>query len=380
MRLSVLNHMILILTGVLSVNSQTVLAKDPLVFITSFGPGDQGAIQSFRLDTNAGTIKLAHRNSGVENPFFIAISPDQKHLYSINAKQFGGKDPEEIAAFEITDETGVLKMLNKQSAKGTAACFLEVDGTGKSVLVANYSSGSVAALPIEANGVLAPAASFFQHTGLSIDPSRQSASHAHCIVMSPDNRFAFAADLGLDQVLSYKLDPATATLTPSHQPFVRTPAGAGPRHLTFHPNKKQMYVINELGNSVTLFDFESQSGFLIERQTISTVPADFKEKSYCADLKITPDGKFLYGTNRGHDSIAAYSIGDAGQLTLIGIFPSLGKGPQNLAVTANGSLLLCANMPGNNLAIFRINPDDGKLTAVGDPITMHSPSCIRILK
>jgi 6-phosphogluconolactonase len=160
---------------------------------------------------------------------------------------------------------------------------------------------------------------------------------------------------------------------------VKTPPGAGPRHLTFHPNGKHVYVINELTNSVTLFDYDSTSGMLTKLQTISTLPKDFDGTSHCADLKITPNGRFLYGTNRGHDSIAAYEIGDDGHLTLLRIEPSLGKGPQNLAIAPGGKLLLCANMPGNNVAVFRINPETGGLESVGEPIEMTSPSCIMIL-
>ncbi|NDH07127.1 lactonase family protein, partial [bacterium] len=157
-------------------------------------------------------------------------------------------------------------------------------------------------------------------------------------------------------------------------------AGAGPRHLTFHPNGKKVYVINELLNSVTLFDYDSTKGSLREEQTISTLPGDFKGTSYCADLKITPDGKYLYGTNRGHDSIACYSIGADGKLTLVNIEPSLGKGPQNLAITSNGDWLLCANMPGKNVAIFRIDPKTGKIKPVGEPVSMPSPSCIMLVQ
>jgi 6-phosphogluconolactonase len=212
-----------------------------------------------------------------------------------------------------------------------------------------------------------------------VNPQRQKEPHAHCIVVSPDNKYAFAADLGTDQILCYKLDPATATLTPNEPAFAKAPAGAGPRHLTFHPNGKRVYVINELLNSVTAFDYDRASGKLTEKQTIPTLPTDFKGTSHCADLKITPNGKFLYGTNRGHDSIAAYGIGDDGKLTLVAIEPSLGKGPQNLAITADGSWLLCANMPGNTVAVFRIDPKTGRLTSAGDPIKQTSPSCIMLL-
>ena len=354
-------------------------AKDPLVFVTAFAPGDQGGIHAYVFDTTTGKLKPIHRTAGAENPFFLALSPNKKFLYSIHAKQFGGKENEQVAAYEVVGLTGELKLLNRQSAEGRAACYLDVDATGKAVLVANYSSGSVASLPINADGSLGAPASFVQHTGSSRDPKRQKEPHAHCIVVSPDNRYAYAADLGTDQILCYKLDPGTAKLTPNKPPFAKTPAGAGPRHLTFHPKGKRVYVINELLNSVTLFDYDAESGTLTEKQSISTLPKEFTGTSYCADLKITPDGRYLYGTNRGHDSIAAYRIEDDGRLSMIAIEPSLGKGPQNLAITANGEWLLCANMPGKNIAVFKIDGKTGRLKAAGDPISQTSPSCIMLL-
>ena len=356
----------------------TAQAANPVVFISAFAPGEQGAIQAHTLDLKTGTLKPLHRNGGVENPFFLALSPDRKFLYSIHATKFGGKEDEHVAAFEIVGRTGQLKPLNRQSARGTAACYLNVDATGKTVLVANYTSGSVASLPVNADGSLREAASFFQHVGSSVDPKRQKEPHAHAIVVSPDNRFAYAADLGLDQVLCYRLDAGTGKLTAHQPPFTKTPAGAGPRHLIFHPNGKFVYVINEISNSITVFAWDA-AGTLTERQTIPTLPADFKGTSHCADLKLTPDGRRLYGTNRGHDSIAAYNVGADGRLTLIAIEPSLGKGPQNLAITPDGGLLLCANMPGKNVAVFRIDSGTGRLKSVGEPIAAVSPSCIMLV-
>lgn len=353
-------------------------AAEPLIFISAFAPGEEGAIQAFQLDAKTGELKLQHRTGGVEHPFFLAVSDDQKYLYSIHAASFG-KEPEQVAAYALEGRSGKLKLLNRQSTRGAASCYLDVDATGKTVLVANYSTGSVASLPIQDDGSLGEAASFHQHAGSSADPARQKGPNAHCIVVSPDNRFALAADLGIDQVLSYRLDAKAAKLAPNDPPFAKSPPGAGPRHLTFHPNGKHVYVINELKNSVTLFDYAAESGKLAMQQTISTLPDDFTGTSYCADLKITPNGRFLYGTNRGHDSIAAYRIGDDGRLTLIGIEPSLGKGPQNLAILPGGELLLCANMPGNNTAVFRIDPKSGKLKSTGKPTEMVSPSCIMVL-
>jgi 6-phosphogluconolactonase len=371
---------IVLLAGAL-VGSMTFQASaaGPLVFITSFAGGEKGAITAFELDPDHGELKQVQQTKDVQNPFFLALSPDGKHLYSIDAKKFGGGEEEQIAAYEIVGRSGELKRLNQQSARGSAACYLHVDATGKTLLVANYSSGSVASLPIKADGSLDEAASFVQHSGSSVDPARQKAPHAHSIITGPNNRFVYAADLGLDQVLIYRLNAADAKLTPNVPPFAKTPAGAGPRHLAFHPNGKWLYAINELSNSVTLFDHNAETGALTETQTISTLPEGFTGRSFCADVKITPDGRFLYGTNRGHDSVAAYRIGEDGQLTLLGIEPSLGKGPQNLAITHDGKLLLCANMPGNNVAPFRIDSKTGGLKSVGEPVALTSPSCILLL-
>ncbi|MBX3436780.1 MAG: lactonase family protein [Planctomycetaceae bacterium] len=353
------------------------MAEDVLLFASAFAPGEEGAIQAFHLDVDMGRLQPLHRTTDVEHPFFMAISPNGKFLYSIHAAgQFGGQANEQVAAYRIDDSAGHLTLLNRQSALGTAACYLDVDATGRSVVVANYSTGNVASFPVNEDGSLGEAASFIQHTGSSVDTSRQEGPHAHCFVISPDNRLALSADLGLDQVLIYQLDSAKATLSPHDQPFVRTPPGAGPRHLTFHPNGRHVYVINEMANSVTAFDFVPESGMLIERETISTVPEGFDGTSYCADLKITPDGRFLYGTNRGHDSIAAYEIDKNGRLALLEIVPSLGKGPQNLAIAPGGKWLLCANMPGDNIAVFGIDPATGGLTPTPATSPLKSPSCI----
>jgi 6-phosphogluconolactonase len=234
---------------------------------------------------------------------------------------------------------------------------------------------------VKDDGSLGKPVSFFQHVGKGADPKRQPGPRAHSIVFSPDNQFVLAADLGIDQVLSYQLDPATSKLSPNpKQSFVETDPAAGPRHLIFHPDGKHVYTINELSNSVTLFDYNTESGTLAKQQTIPTVPEKFEGKSYCADLKITPNGKFLYGTNRGHDSIAIYQIDPkSGRLTNIGIEPSLGKGPQNLAIFGDGEWLICANMPGNSVVVFKIDPKTGGITPTEKPIEMPMPSCIMVV-
>ncbi len=367
---------LLLLLATLSVST-----AEPLVFISAFASGDKGGIHAFSFDSDKGVLKPLHRTTEIQNPFFLALSPDKRFLYAIDAEKFGGDEDENVAAFALEGRTGRLKRLNHQSARGTASCYLDVDASGKSVLVANYSSGSVASIPVQTDGSLGEAASFVQHSGSSSNPERQKGPNAHCFVVSPDGKHALAADLGIDKIMIYRLDAAAAKLAPnSMQPFARLTPGSGPRHLIFHANGKVVYVINELANTITVFDWSTNDGTLKEHQTITTLPTDFTGKSYTADLKITPDGKFLYGTNRGHDSIASYRIGADGKLTLLSIDPSLGKGPQNLLITPDGRWLLCANMPGNNVVVFQIDAASGKITKAGDPVEMPMPSCIRLVQ
>ncbi|MDP6722621.1 MAG: lactonase family protein [Pirellulaceae bacterium] len=354
-------------------------ADNPLVFISAFAPQGQAAIHAFELNDETGSLKALAGNSDVEHPFFMALSPDNRFLYSIHAESFGGKE-NQIASYALKGRTGKLKLLNRRTTRGRASCYIDVDASGKTVVVSNYATGDVASYPVNYDGSLGEMASYFKHNGSSVDPKRQKAPYAHCFVISPDNRFALAADLGIDKVMSYRLEAKSAKLTPNKPAFARLAPGAGPRHLTFHPHGKFVYVINEMGNTITKFDYAAKTGTLSKGQTISTLPEDYKETTHTADLKITPDGKFLYGTNRGHDSIAAYKIASDGTLTLIEIKSSLGEGPQNLAISPSGRYVLCANMPGDNVIVFAIDAKTGKLNAVGDPVRTPKPSCVMIVK
>ena len=362
--------------------SKSAFAADqPLVFVSSFAGGEDGAIQAFHLDPATGSLKVAARTSGISNPFFMAISPDDKYLYAIHAEKFGGKENEEVAAHAIENEQGKLRLLNRKASHGTATCYVDVDDTGRALVLANYSSGNVASLPIAEDGSLLDAASIVQHEGSSVNPKRQKGPNAHSIVVSPDNRFVYAADLGIDNILCYQLDAGAGAISPNEEhPFVALAPGSGPRHLTFHPDGKHLYAINELLNTITAYSYHGETGRLDEMQTISTLPDDFDGVTHTADLKITPDGNYLYGTNRGHDSIAAYRIGEDRQLSLIDIVPSLGKGPQNLAITTDGKWLLCANLPESNLVVFAIDSESGTITPQGQAIEIAKPACIMILE
>ena len=290
-------------------------------------------LASGKLTSKGGVAKLA-------DPSFLAIHPSRKFLYAVNElDNFNGKKGGGVSALAIDAGTGKLKLLNQQSSVGSGPCHLTVDQTGKNVLVANYGSGSVACLPIEADGTLRPASSFIQHEGKSVDRGRQSHPHGHSINLDRANRFAFAADLGLDKVLIYKFDADKGTLTPNDPAFAKVAPGSGPRHFAFHPDGRFAYVISEMANTVTVFAYDPNYGALTEIQTITTLPQDFKGKSYTAEVQVHPSGKFVYGSNRGHDSIAIFKVDPGtGKLTAAGHEPTLGKNPRNFAIDPTGTL------------------------------------------
>ena len=354
-----------------------------LVFLTMFAADDAGGIRAFHLDPVAGTLAPAAVTKGCPNGFFLSLSPDRRTLYSLTAGKFGDADTEEVIAWRIVGRDGTLVSLGRKPARGPVTCFLATDPSGRSLLLAHYNGATVAAMKLATDGSLAGDPTVVLHEGKGADPGRQEAPHPHAIVPAPavpgGPQFVYAADLGADAIFAYRLDAATANLVAADPPLVRTRPGAGPRHLAFHPDGRRLYAINELDNTVGVYDFDPATGRLAERQVISTLPPDFEGKTYTADLEFTPDGRFLYGTNRGHDSIVVYGVAADGRLSLVEIVPSRGKGPQNLAITPDGGLLVCANMPGNSVTVFRIERQTGRLTAVGTPTEVASPSCIAIL-
>jgi 6-phosphogluconolactonase len=255
-----------------------------------------------------------------------------------------------------------------------------VDKEGKNVLVANYGGGSVAALPIQADGRLREASSFIQHKGSSVNPKRQEGPHAHSINLDTANRFACAADLGLDQVLVYQFDATKGTLTPHTPPFAAVAPGAGPRHFAFHPSGRYAYVINEMNSTVTAFTYDAQQGTLKELHTLSTLPAGFKGNNSTAEVQVHPSGKFLYGSNRGHDSIAIFTIDqDTGRLTAAGHELTQGRTPRNFGIDPTGSYLLAANQATDTIVVFRIDPQTGNLKATGQTVSMPTPVCVKFV-
>ena len=320
---------------------------------------------------------------GLVNPSFVAIHPNEKFLYAVGeVGDFRGEKAGAVSALAIDAKTGGLTLLNQQSSKGGAPCHLVVDAAGKNVLVANYTGGSVACLPIQPDGSLAPASSFIQHEGSSVDPRRQQGPHAHSINLDPANKFAFAADLGLDKILVYALDADKGQLTPHDPPSASVKPGAGPRHFHFHPSGKYAYVINEMNLTVTAFSYNADKGVLSEIQTITTIPDEDRDQKglSTAEVRVHPSGKFLYGSNRGHDTIVAYRINqDTGRLTHVENEPTGGKTPRNFYIDPTGTYLLAENQSTNSIVVFRINQDTGALEATGNTAEVPSPVCIRLI-
>lgn len=355
-----------------------VQADEPRLLVSSFAPLPEGGVTGLQLNTDSGEFKLLNKCAEIPHPFFFDLSPEQDLLCSIHAETFGGARDEELAAWQFEPKSLHLQPIGRSSTQGTASCFVEFAANGGTVLVANYLTGSVVSFKASA-ARLSPAVSFFQHRGSSVNPARQQEPHAHCFVISPDGRFAIAADLGTDNLHCYRLNPETGALEPAAVSTVALPPGSGPRHLSFHPNQKSLSVINELACTITTLAWNARDGGMQTLQTISTLPKDFGGVSHCADLKFTPDGRFLYGTNRGHDSIAVYAVQTDGTLERKGLVDSRGAGPQNLAISEDGQILVCANMPGDSVVSFHIDPGNGSLKFASQ-VQLKSPSCIRFLK
>ena len=332
------------------------------------------------LDPATGKLSPAELAAEVKNPSFLAIHPTRKFLYAVSEiSDFDGKPVGGVSAFSIDPATGRLTLLNQQSSAGAGPCHLVVDAAGKNVLVANYGGGSVCVLPIGAEGRLAPASSSIQHKGSSVDKQRQEGPHAHSINLDPANKFAFAADLGLDKVLIYRFDGAKGTLTANDPPAGVVAPGSGPRHFAFHPSGKYAFVNNEMTSSVTSFAYDPVRGSLTEIQTLSTLPEPTPGNS-TAETVVHPSGKFVYVSNRGHDSLAMFQCDVAtGKLTAIGHQSTGGKTPRNFNIDPSGQFVLAANQDTNNVVVLKIDQTSGKLTPTGNSIEVGRPVCVKFV-
>jgi 6-phosphogluconolactonase len=365
--------------GILSAAVEAQNYNESLLYAGTYTKGKSEGIYVYRMNHATGELKLSSVAKSASNPSFLAIDSNRKFLYAVNESgEFLGRKGGGLTAYAIDRKTGALKKLNEVSSPGVP-CYVSVHQSGRFVLAANYGGGNVVIYPVKTDGSLGEASDIAQHSGKGSDPARQDGPHAHCIKLDAAGRYAFAPDLGLDKIMIYKVDTGKGKLIPNG--FAATRPGAGPRHFDFHPNGRFAYVINELDSTIVAFEYDKIGGKLAGLQTISTLPAGFKGASFCADLHVHPSGKFLYGSNRGHDSIAVFAIDQSnGKLSLIGHESTIGRWPRNFAIDASGTWLLVANQNTDNVATFRIDTQTGKLKATAQLTEIPMPVCLKFLQ
>jgi 6-phosphogluconolactonase len=361
----------------LTLLSTTTVAAEYIAYIAGSGPEKSTGIYGYRFDSKSGKLEPMGVLGEMDRPSFLAIHPNRRYLYAVSGANGGT-----VSAFSIDAQSSKLTLLNGVSSKGQGPCYVRVDRTGKNALVANYGGGSVAVIPIAEDGKLKEASSFVQHSGTVADAKRQGGPHAHSINPSPDNRYAVAADLGLDKLLVYRFDAAAGTITPNEPPFAQVAPRSGPRHFTFHPNGKYAYAINEISCTLTAFSYDAKGGVLKETQTTSTLPkgVTVTNELSTAEVLVHPAGKFLYGSNRGHNTIAVFSISPQGTVTLLDNVDTQGRTPRNFGIDPTGSFLLALNQSSNNVVVFRIDKKTGGLSPTGQTVEAPGPMCVRFLE
>ncbi len=351
--------------------STITLGQNPYLFVGTYTTRGSEGIYTFRFDTEKGTLTPAGEAKKLENPSFLAISPNRQFVYAVEETANG-----KVSALRFEENTGQLSLLNSQVVNGDYPCHITIDKTGKWVIVGNYGSGNFSIFPVQADGSLGKATQTIQHAGKSINTARQEAPHVHSINIGKNNKNIFVVDLGTDKIMSYQLDGKTGKITVGNPPFTEVKAGAGPRHFAFHPKKNWAYSILELNSTIAAFSYKNSK--LIDLQTISTLPDDYKGENSCADIHISADGKFLYGSNRGHNSISVYSIHQkTGKLTFIQNQPTEGKAPRNFAIDPSGKFLLAANQNSDTIAVFKIDAKTGKLTYQNVEAKVSMPVCLK---
>ncbi|HEY5911544.1 MAG TPA: lactonase family protein [Verrucomicrobiae bacterium] len=371
---------VLALAGILSHSSPMVAqaANPSLVYIGTYTGARSQGIYAARFDATSGKLSAPELAAEAKNPTFLAVSPNGRFLYAANEiGNFAGGTSGGISAYRIEKETGKLTLLNQQPSGGSGPCHVEVDKRGNCVLAANYGSGSVAVFKVAADGRLAGPGFQVQHRGSSVNPQRQQGPHAHHITCDAANRFVLACDLGLDQVLLYRFDSRQATLNANNPPSIALAPGAGPRHLAFHPNGRWVYVINELNSTLSAFEYAPRSGTLTALSTVSTLPEGFAGRNSCAEVAVHPSGKYVYGSNRGDDSIALFAIDPkTGRASFVARESTRGKTPRHFALDPAGKWLLAENQDSNDIFVFRVDAGSGRLEPVGGRVEVGAPVCL----
>jgi 6-phosphogluconolactonase len=352
-------------------------AGESLVYFGTYTGAKSQGIYVARFDSTTGRLSAPQLAAETKNPAFLAVPPGGHFLYAVDETgDAGGRRAGAVRAFSIENKTGRLTPLNQQASGGGGPCHVAVDATGQCLLVANYGSGSIAVLPIHADGRLGEATTTIQHTGSGTNPTRQAGPHAHFILPSPDNRFTLDCDLGLDKIFINHLDTTAAKLTAGEPPFASVAPGSGPRHLVFSTDGKFIYVINEMASTITVFSYAATNAAMAEVQTLSTLPKDFATNNTAAEIVLHPSGKFLYGSNRGHDSIAVFAVDQkTGRLAFIEHQSTQGRTPRHVAIDPTGRWLLAENQASDSVVVFAIDAGTGRLKPTGQTVSVGSPVC-----
>jgi 6-phosphogluconolactonase len=355
-------------------------ARDHVALLGTYTGGESHGIYVVRLNSETGALSTPELAAELSNPEFLALHPNRRVVYALTQVGAGdGKTSGAVAAFEVKPESGRLTALNVESTNRGALTHLAVDATGRMVVAASYGGAYVVSFPIEPDGRLGARASLISHEGpLGPNHTRQDAPHPHSVTLSPDNRFAFVADLGLDRVFAYQLTVEQGRIAPNEPAFASIAPGSGPRHTKFSSDGKSFYVLGELDGTITSCRYDAARGVVEPFQRVSTLPDDFTGKNSASEVRIHPNGRFVYSANRGHNSLAVFARDpETGALTRVELVPSGGEAPRNFALSPDGAWLLCAHQTTNNLTVFRVNAETGRLTATTH--SAHVPKAVCVL-
>lgn len=360
----------------LSIALLTAAQNQHYLITGTYTPGKSEGIYVYLFNSKDGSSKeMSHVK--ISNPSFVAVSPDERFVYAVKEEAAENGKGGEIAAFSFSKSTGMLSLINQQASGGDHPCYVSIDKTGRWVVAGNYSSGSLAVLPVQSDGSLGAASTVIRHEGKGLNMQRQTKPHVHCTFFSDDNRFLFVPDLGIDKVMIYSFDETTGKLAPAPQVFAKSADGAGPRHICFHPSGNYAYLLEELSGTVQVFDYKN--GTLKKKQRISTMPSGDMAFAGSADIHVSPDGRFLYASNRAEsNTIAIFRINRKdGRLTLISHQSTLGKTPRNFNFDPTGNFLLVGNQHSDEIVVFRRNKKTGLLTDTGNRISVGKPVCLK---
>ena len=375
-----------IILGLLLLAGTAVLAQSSskdILYVGTYAERGSEGIHVLAFDRATGTLSEQQTVKDKESPSFLTVHPNRKYLYAVYREGQNAEDKNgTVAAFSIDPATGNLSKINEQSSEGPGPCHISIDPKGKLAYVSNYSGGSLAVYPIGADGRLEKASEMIQHTGGSVNPNRQKEPHMHSIIPSADGNVIYASDLGIDKIMMYQPDRSTGKLSPAQPPHASSTPGAGPRHFTLHPSGPWVFSIEELSSTIASYQVDESTGALVLVDRVSTLPeGTTAEGNTTADVHVSPDGKFVYGSNRGHNSIAIYSIdADTGKLRYVGNEPTRGERPRNFCIDTQGEFVWVANRDTDNVVIFRRDTDSGKLTYTGNETKVPAAVCIQQLR